>query len=681
MKRIVSNTFIILISTTALLVVSFLGTGYLLAPNYLMLPHSIPAAVNLDILILCVLPCILFSTLYFFLFVLYKDNIDSAVLSFLNKVPLVMLVTVILAIDNTFSHSTRDFGNSEFIGYYTPEGTVFVFPNTTRIILVVLLITVALVYAQKIFSYSTAYLRSTYTRIAGKKSTPDSSIEKTQEANKRVEKKLTLVPYMVASLVMPSNMLFLLYNNNRAVNSLVFTHILILAGLFGVIGFLVYLAFRRSTGSSEGALLLSIIFWLFFWLFEAGYSIVSRIIENTLTPIGFMVVLALVLLCISKVIRRYKAKLAKLSIVFVVLALYLPAMFIFNFLPGVIHEIELSRARAVIISEENQPSYFKSDFILDETLPAPDIYWVLMDGMMSLETYEYFFEISQDRFREEFASRGLLIYPDARLIAGNTRAATAALFSPHFYDVFLGELYAQVEEEMIPYRNEYQASGWNQLGFTYMSDIAPNLELLIALINRGYEIEYIRYCNEHFLPLSLKALSRNDYVNNENWITVILSKSGDLPELLNRTTPLRITLLRERTARMSAGAEQRRDSSRPRFVVDVHDLKLGDMSKEAMQQLRMARFALDFIDGVLADNPDAVIVIQSDHGPAHSNENQERMLAQGYSAEQVLKQLFSVFSAVRIPEKYGGLDEPIAPLNISRELVNRFVGQNYELVP
>jgi hypothetical protein len=39
-----------------------------------------------------------------------------------------------------------------------------------------------------------------------------------------------------------------------------------------------------------------------------------------------------------------------------------------------------------------------------------------------------------------------------------------------------------------------------------------------------------------------------------------------------------------------------------------------------------------------------------------------------------------VMSAVRIPEIWGGLEKPLDPLDISRVLVNRYVGKNYELV-
>jgi hypothetical protein len=53
----------------------------------------------------------------------------------------------------------------------------------------------------------------------------------------------------------------------------------------------------------------------------------------------------------------------------------------------------------------------------------------------------------------------------------------------------------------------------------------------------------------------------------------------------------------------------------------------------------------------------------------------------GFSDSEQIKALTSTISAVRIPYQYGGLDHALAPQNITRELVNRFVGQNYTLLP
>jgi hypothetical protein len=536
---------------------------------------------------------------------------------------------------------------------------------------------VALVCATKVVSYAVTSLSAARNRkhLDIKKS---EGLTEEKEEVQITKNKLTLVPYIIAALTMPSILLFYLYNNNRVQNHLVFVYILILAGLLGVAGLLVFFTFKSSTGSKEGSLLLSIVFWLFFWLFEATYSMVGRI-ADPLSPIGFVVVLALILLYMSKAIRMLNTKLAKLSTVFTALALCLPALFIFNLLPGVTHEIELTSARAAVSDEENPPFYIKSNFVIDDTLPTPDIYWIHVDGMMSLETVERIWGVSRDRFREEFALREFVIYPDATLNTRVTTVATSALFSPSFYDSFLGELLAQAETMLSAQLMRFVNNASTQVGITYQ-DVSQNFEILIAFINRGYEIEISGITSDLFIPRSVEALSHGNRTDNNGWIVSLLRNSGDLVELLNKTTPLNVTLIGERFDRIRA-EEGQAHSSRPRFVVHWQNVKIGDMSREERAQANGVRFALNFSDMILTGNPDAIIVLQSDHGAFHMPYTQSPLLEQGYSIEWLFEQWSSVFSAVRIPEKYGGLDEPIAPLNISRELVNRFVGQNYELLP
>jgi hypothetical protein len=92
-----------------------------------------------------------------------------------------------------------------------------------------------------------------------------------------------------------------------------------------------------------------------------------------------------------------------------------------------------------------------------------------------------------------------------------------------------------------------------------------------------------------------------------------------------------------------------------------------------------SKVCLAYIDLILAYDPDAVIVVQSDHG-LHSDETERIFRTSGATDEDVRLMQNQTISAVRIPEKWGGLDNPLGSLNITRELVNRYVGPNYELL-
>lgn len=100
------------------------------------------------------------------------------------------------------------------------------------------------------------------------------------------------------------------------------------------------------------------------------------------------------------------------------------------------------------------------------------------------------------------------------------------------------------------------------------------------------------------------------------------------------------------------------------------------------QHIHAAKVLIAMIDMILAENPDAVIVLQADHG-LHGTEEKEFIEAFGPDAN-ALELWNSVMSAIRVPQKYQNGDEHYAvenPLNISRYLVNSFVGKNYEYLP
>ena len=82
---------------------------------------------------------------------------------------------------------------------------------------------------------------------------------------------------------------------------------------------------------------------------------------------------------------------------------------------------------------------------------------------------------------------------------------------------------------------------------------------------------------------------------------------------------------------------------------------------------------------ILEVDPDAVIVIQADHG-LHGNTEEDFKKAFGPDADPI--ELWnSTMSAIRVPEKFRTGEEHYAmenPLNISRYLVNSFVGRNYD---
>ena len=96
-----------------------------------------------------------------------------------------------------------------------------------------------------------------------------------------------------------------------------------------------------------------------------------------------------------------------------------------------------------------------------------------------------------------------------------------------------------------------------------------------------------------------------------------------------------------------------------------------------------AKRLLKYIDIILENDPDAVIMLQGDHG-LHKVEMERIMDAFFCTSEEAEALWNQVMSAVRLPEELMTSEtEQILsdPRNISRYLINHFVGQNYEYIP
>jgi len=112
---------------------------------------------------------------------------------------------------------------------------------------------------------------------------------------------------------------------------------------------------------------------------------------------------------------------------------------------------------------------------------------------------------------------------------------------------------------------------------------------------------------------------------------------------------------------------------------DPEDVSLYLPTHKYTVKLMMAQ-----VDTIIKNDPDAVIILQADHGihgvgnSASTYFDQKFMYERGYSLEDQLNLNLQVFSAVRVPQKYGTLVQPLDPLDIARYLVNHFVGEgNY----
>ena len=546
-----------------------------------------------------------------------------------------------------------------------------------------------------------------------------------------LRKKIDSVLYIVAALLLPNIFLFNLYNQNRALNYIPFGYTFLFALVLSVVGVLVILLFHWLIGNYEIALFISLIFWLSFWFFEAIYAMILSLFENFHRWL-LLAVIIIVISAIAMLFRIYKCSIENMRPVFRTFAILVCGLFLFNFWFGVSHQITLAIAR------RDAGFYIRRNFNIDDSLPSPDIYWFHMDGMLSLSVIERYFGENQDSLREALTSRGFVIHEDGLLNAGSTTLAFPALFSPGFYDSYFGAVLA--EHERMFYRTDRISSvrdKFAQSGLDIHNDILPYHELFHAFVDSGYRAVWIGTGLGAYRPFAYRFYLNHGGPRGICWtygdlmivfdndasrfsIGSFLSRAGSLPDLVVQVTPFsmlanHINILAGNQQRMpvpmhqnvidrwGAGTLNHMERQIYRMLYDsftapspkivfcafyfAHSYLWGAFAHEGstVQSLylrahnRAVITMINAIDMVFEQNPYAIIVLQSDHG-IHSNTRLRELLDMGYSEDEVLELWHSVFSAVRIPSRYGGLYAPLEPLNISRELVNRFVGENYSLI-
>jgi len=535
--------------------------------------------------------------------------------------------------------------------------------------------------------------------------------------------------YFASASLLPNIFLYVLYNNNRASVHIVIQHVLILTFALMIISIVMLLVIRFIVRSYEGSLLVLVLFWATFWLFEAIHAILpSQINSKPLLLLGVSIMIIYLIIYLRfRMIRFCKGR-----AIFNAFSIVICLLFIFNAFPSFVASM---RANSDVDGVSS--FYLKRVFNVDPSLLNPDIYWFHMDGVISLHDVEYYFDVLQDDSRERLLNLGFLINDNTEFAAGGTVQGVAALLSPDFYDSYLHEIFVEGEHLLRDGRQELFNNAIIRDGISFAGEIAPYHELFHAFLQIGYTTTMIAsFTPNIYTPINqFYRLGDSSYISDYPFVIAdqtlehhSLMSALYLVELLTRTTPLpdrftslvsgeryfewqaipayedkvdRLTtttlnLLHER--QLYRTLIDQLENTQPDFPTLTYitlwfahsgrwHWQTSVDNGVANRQIDLYPVAYDYtlyimfnmIDMILERNPDAVIVLQADHG-LHVFDTQQVLLEEGFTEEEVLRLFNSVISAVRIPDRYGGLDEPLAPLNITRELVNRFVGENYQLL-
>ena len=536
-------------------------------------------------------------------------------------------------------------------------------------------------------------------------------------ANKKLVNNSEKAFYYIAAMLLPNTFLFFLYNANREVSLIIFNHVLILALALAIISAILLSLSRLVIRNYEGAMLVLLLFWSSFWLFEAIFKVIpsNRLISSRsdlLVVMGWIIIFFLVILMFIS------TQFYKMRVIFKALAGIICLLFLFNFFPA-----SSANIRA---SQETRTSRPMKEFNINKSLPTPNIYWFHMDGMLNFTDMEYFFNMPQEKLRQQLNERGFVINEDAKFNAFNTMFGTSALLSPTFHDNYLGALLAEKSGELHWERSEVLHDTFERDDISLVDDIAPFHELFTAFLLSDYEVVLIANYDERVhVPLGhFYRLGGEDHINDAPYTANsilqleleghFLQSAHDLVTLLGYATPIPSWLTFEikdsqfewvsipeyneeidRLTKNSRNLPHERQLYRSlidSFTIEVPRLTYmatlfthassWDWNRVDLYPTEheyAGNVMITMIDMILEEDPAAIIVLQADHG-FHTHKTQVRLLEDGFSEEEVAHLANSVMSAVRIPQQYGGLAEPLHPLNITRELVNRFVGQNYQLL-
>jgi len=362
----------------------------------------------------------------------------------------------------------------------------------------------------------------------------------------------------------------------------------------------------------------------------------------------------------------------------------------------------------------------KAEFFVREDSPSPNVYWLHCDGMLGFEAMEQYFGDPQESFAGDLERRGFVINHAAKFEAAHSTAiAIPALMCPGYYDDYAAALIRTLRDL---HQTELDGSkARTAFGADNLAKVRKSNELVGAFRQKGYSVvaidpSYIYYP----IALTVEEDNANDLlaVGQANELIELLCQTtmlsaGHVPlvtQLLQTFlgTPLPVSTPREIDAAKYIPSDEIRHTEEmlivglngafsapsPRLVIGVMDVAHAPfvidengrgekipyapyrMLDYAPQHRYAAKFLISVVDYILENDPDAVVVLQADHG-LHGLKAQ-RIMDQFAGSEEAVWDIWnSTISAVRIPEEYGVLTEPLDPLNITRYLVNQYVGDNY----
>lgn len=337
---------------------------------------------------------------------------------------------------------------------------------------------------------------------------------------------------------------------------------------------------------------------------------------------------------------------------------------------------------------------------VSSSLPSPNIYWIHCDGFLGIHSFQKYFHDSLDSFRNELRKKSFFIYDSAYLTAScSTKVAVTALMNPDFYDRFLIHHVQPERNAVWEFKNENLLAFYRLIANQFYLAFEKKQYQVTVLPKDSWSSSYIErlssmneYYNAYLQTKSIdifgyiaRWMPNSFFLKNKEYLKAVSVDRSDCPDadkdyirnnLLDihaiQNLPIpdhpSLTIIKCFAAHTPYAYDEKgkRRNSSPDHS-DPEDYK--------PQHLLTTRVLLWTVENILEKDPDAVIVLQADHGLHCTTERQFReYFGEKCNPHELWNQ---VFSAVRIPKKFRNGDEKYmarTPLNIVRYLINSFVG-------
>ncbi len=536
---------------------------------------------------------------------------------------------------------------------------------------------------------------------------------------------------MVSAVLIPTDVMLFFYVQNKEHISFGWTAV-IAAGcmVFTIVAWLCVYALFRSPVSAFASCLTG---WLFLFLYNGIKGVIESVglrMDGAI-EIGLVAVTAVLILVTALLLRKSAGNKLRQPVM-----LFLWMLFVFN---------AVSAAFFLIGPSDFEEAPIKETFTVEEKEDRPNVYWIHCDGMLGFDSVERYFGDSQEWFAGELEERGFAINRDAAFNGRQgTFYAVAMLMCPDGYDNYIADNIERTRESAPGYsyflsqisklrlNNEVQ-HGFQAAGYktrlipgmapyfypttdeVYVGTTAEDISVMYpdnavqdkVLIWLEADI-FLEYLHELSHPIATvvstvleKVTAFGVYGNANDERGAVAAKypvtnvpSADfIEEVLYQRDGARNSMFTVITGLYNL------DNSEPYFTI-VCDLidhcpyildENGNVVREEedstvhdylAQHTYGTKVLVNLVDMILQKDPDAVIVLQGDHG-LHGNNPKD--FQEAFGPDTPAEDLWNhVISAIRVPEKYQNGEEPYAlsnPLNVSRYLVNNFVGHNYNYLP